>query len=115
MTYKASMAFAARGSKLVKALTDAGIVPAECSRFELVLDTKEPVRAKCEFNVTSDQMEVIVAALKQEHEDGKRVILDAVLKKMPASGDYQLGGKVFVDADGVLQEIDVRRRFDAEP
>lgn len=80
------MAITPRESKAVKAMIDAGIIPAECTRFELVLDAKDAIRARCEFFVTEEQLEVVAAELRRDPLEAARFIRTALVGMGPTLG-----------------------------
>jgi len=58
-------------SKLVKALLDAGIIPAQCTRFDLHISFDDVIRATYEVIVSEEQFEKIAATLKDNPEEAK--------------------------------------------
>lgn len=79
MTYAGSKAIAyAAHSKVVKRLIDAGLIPAECTRFELVFQVNSPVRATCTFNVTEEHLEEIAKAYEEHPEEAASIVRDIV-------------------------------------
>lgn len=67
-------------------MIDAGIIPKECTRFELVFDAKDAIRAKCEFLVTEEQLEVVAAALVRDPLEAARYIRTALVGMGPTIG-----------------------------
>jgi hypothetical protein len=78
--YKASLAITPVRSKAVKQLIDIGLIPAECTRFELILDAKEAIRAKCEFFVSEDALQKIADALASNPEEVTQIIKTATVR-----------------------------------
>lgn len=79
MTYTGSKAVAyAPHSKVIKRLIEVGLIPAECTRFELLFAVNAPVRATCTFNVTEDQVEEIAKAYEEYPEEAAGIIREIV-------------------------------------
>lgn len=85
--YSGSRAIKPQCSKAVAELIEIGFLPSECTRFELVIDAKDVIRAKCEFNVTEEQMQVLVDALKRNPEEVADMLRTAEIKV----ADYRVG------------------------
>lgn len=78
--YSGSMAIKPTRSKAVAELIEIGLIPAECTRFELVLDAKDVIRAKCEFNVTEEQMGKIRDAFTRNPEEISQMLRTGTIK-----------------------------------
>lgn len=68
-----------QSSRAVMSLVRSGLIPDNCSHFELILDAKDCIRAKCEFIVSEDQMEKIAAALKDNPDEVERILRSATV------------------------------------
>jgi hypothetical protein len=67
------------GSAVIQKLLAAGIIPKNCTSFELVVKVNEPVRARCEVFVTEEQTAAILEALNENKDEAKRIIYDFCL------------------------------------
>lgn len=75
--YKGSLAITPVKSKAVKKLIEIGLIPQECTRFELILDAKEAIQAKCEFFVSEEGMQKIADAFASSPEEVMQIIKTA--------------------------------------
>lgn len=83
-----AVAFMPQHSKVVKRLIEVGLIPAECVRFELVMEVSQVVRATCTFNVTEDQLAQIAKAYEDYPEEAAGMIREIVRPgaKLPEMG-----------------------------
>jgi hypothetical protein len=86
MKYTASKAITPRRSKAVNKLIKLGLIPAECTRFELVLDARDVIRARCEFFVNEEQMQQIADAFKANPGEAARIIKTGLVGLGPTIG-----------------------------
>lgn len=61
-------------SNAVRQLIDIGLIPENCTRFELIIDAKDAIRAKCEFVVTEEQLGQIATAFKDSPDEAREII-----------------------------------------
>lgn len=85
--YAGSRAIKPQCSKAVAELIEIGFLPSECTRFELVIDAKDVIRAKCEFNVTEEQMVTIAAAFARNPEEVAQMLRTGSIKV----ADFRVG------------------------
>lgn len=74
MPYQPSKACCPNNSKAIKALIEAGIIPQECRRFELIAEPNQFVTMRYEVHVTEEQMQQIADALIASPDEAKRVV-----------------------------------------
>lgn len=75
-------------SQAVRKLIELGILPPDCTRFELVIDAKDAIRAKCEFFVSEEALQEIAAVFEQHPEEARRIFTSAIVT---ARTDYCVG------------------------
>lgn len=87
MSYTGSKAVAyvvGNRSAVIRRLIDVGVIPAECTRFELVCAVNEPIRATCTFNVNEEQLEQIAKAYEEYPEEAAAIIREIVRPEIKA-------------------------------
>jgi len=62
------MAISPHGLKSIEKLIEAGLIPQECTKFEVMVAVGQPVRIRSEAFVTKEQMDALVAALTESPE-----------------------------------------------
>lgn len=72
--YKASSALTPVGSKAVRELIDVGLIPRECTRFELLLDRREAIQATCTFFVSEEQLQKFADVMKSIPEEASQIL-----------------------------------------
>jgi hypothetical protein len=75
-------------SNAVKKLIEIGILPPDCTRFELVIDAKDVIRAKCEFFVSEEALHEIAAVFEQNPDEAMRIARSMMVT---ARTDYCVG------------------------
>ena len=85
--YNASKAIKPQNSKAVAELIEIGLLPAACTRFELVIDAKDAIRAKCEFIVTEEQMVAISEAFARNPDEVAQILRTGSIKV----ADFRVG------------------------
>jgi hypothetical protein len=75
-------------SKAVKKLIEIGILPPDCTRFELVIDANAAIRAKCEFFVSEESLQEIATAFEENPEEARRILTSSIVT---ARTDYCVG------------------------
>lgn len=82
-----SMAIKPQSSRAIRQLISLGLIPSECTHFELVLDAQEAIRATCTFHVTEEQMQMIADAYAANPEEVVQMIRTASIK----TAGYRVG------------------------
>lgn len=83
-----SNAIRPQNSQAVKRLIELGILPEECTRFELILDAKDAIRAKCEFFVSEESMQEIAKAFEENPEEARKILTTSIVASRT---DYCVG------------------------
>lgn len=60
-------------SKAIKELIDAGVIPKDCRRFELICTTSSPILLRYEVNATPEQVQRIADALIRNPEEARAI------------------------------------------
>lgn len=87
--YNASKAITPQTSNALRELINIGLIPAQCTRFELVIDAKDAIRAKVEFLVTEEKLQQIADAFKRNPEEAAQIIRTATVSTL--SADHSVG------------------------
>jgi hypothetical protein len=67
--YKANLALTPVASKAVRELIDVGLIPAECTHFELILDRNNAIQAKATYFVSEADLQKVADAFKRHPEE----------------------------------------------
>ena len=77
MTVHNRVGITPQNSQAIKQLIALGVIPQECTHFELILDPKEAIRAKCEFLVSEETMQKIADAFSRNPEEAAQILRTA--------------------------------------
>lgn len=67
-------------SKAIQRLIEAGIVPANCTRWKLISDVNDVIRARMEILVDEPTLQKIADALIENEEEAKQIVRDVLVK-----------------------------------
>lgn len=71
-------------SSIVKGLIAAGVVPANCTRFNLSIAVGEVVRISCDFFVSEEQFQQIATAFSDNPEEAKAIARRLFIRRQEA-------------------------------
>lgn len=74
------MAISSNTSKAIGQLKDAGIIPPQCRRFELVAEAGKPVLLRLEVLATEEQVQQIADALERNSSETGRIARTIMFK-----------------------------------
>ena len=69
-----------QGSKAIKQLSAAGIIPPECTRFELLAEVNKAVRLRYEVFASEEQVQQIADVLERNPEEALEMARSFVFK-----------------------------------
>lgn len=72
------MAFSSQDSKLVKQLIAVGVIPKQCTRFELVMEVNQPIRIRMEVYASPEDTERIAEALEAHPDEVAEMVQQTV-------------------------------------
>ena len=84
------MPFVSNTSKAIKELIEAGVIPQECRRFELVAEPMKPVIMRYEVMATEEQMQKIADALIRNPEDAREIVRVIAFPRRPGEEEVSV-------------------------
>jgi len=68
------------GSRLIQELVAKGIIPARCTRWELVSDVEDVLRIRSEVLASRAEFETVAKLLLENEDEARRFVRDVILK-----------------------------------